>query len=107
MVALPWTAPVIKPLELTAATWSFVLNHVTFAAGELPPDPLIRVAEAWTEVPETMGLVAIVTDNEVGGAVEVPDPPQPARINKRIAKADDRIGDSFVAQTFEGKSSIR
>jgi len=68
---------------------------------------LIRVAEAWTEVPETMGLVAMVTDNDDGGAVvEEPDPPHPVRINQKVARiADrDRISDSFVAQTFEGGS---
>jgi hypothetical protein len=68
---------------------------------------LIRVADAWTEVPETMGLVAMVTDNEDGGAVvEEPDPPHPLRIKQKVVRvaAGDRIGDSFVAQTLRGSS---
>jgi hypothetical protein len=71
---------------------------------------LFRVADAWTEVPETMGFVAMVMDNDDGGAVvEEPDPPQPVRINQKVARTEDRdrIGDSFVAQTFEGEFTIR
>lgn len=82
MTELPVRPPLIKPVELTAATSVFELDHETLEAAE----PLI-VAVACTEVPDTIVLAARVTEMEEGGAVvEEPDPPQAATVSETLAR---------------------
>ena len=70
MVALPCSAPVIKPVELIDATAGLELDHVTLDAGE----PSI-LAEACTEVPDAMGLVGtVIVTEDSAVAVKVTEP---------------------------------
>jgi len=77
IVAVPVRAPVTRP-ELTEATVEFELDHVTFDAGELPPEPSLILAVACTEVPDAMEAVGrVITSDEAGSvavAVKVTEP---------------------------------
>jgi hypothetical protein len=75
IVAVPTRAPVIRP-ELTEATMEFEVDHVTFGAGELPPEPSLILAVACTEVPDAIEVVgSVITRDEPGSVVESPPPP--------------------------------
>jgi hypothetical protein len=86
MVALPLRAPVTRP-ELTVATVGSELDHVTFDAGELPPEPLLMLAVACTEVPDAIEVVgSVITRDELGPVGEPPPPPHPAKASDNIAR---------------------
>jgi hypothetical protein len=85
MIAVPSRAPVTKPVELTAATEEFELDHVTFSAGE----PLI-LAAACTEVPDAIGFVGRVIEREGEGSVFEP-PPQAARVRQNAAPMAETV----------------
>ncbi len=89
MVAVPLRAPVTRP-ELTEATAGFELDHVTFDAGELPPEPSLILAVACTEVPDAMEAVgSVITRDELGSDVE-PPPPHAARASEKPARIPER-----------------
>ena len=93
MVAVPLRAPVTRP-ELTEATAGFELDHVTFDAGELPPEPSLILAVACTEVPDAMEAVgSVITRDELGSDVE-PPPPHAARASEMPPRIPEthRIG---------------
>src|SRR5688500_3131100 len=78
IVVVPLRAPVTRP-ELTEATMGFELDHVTFGAGELPPDPSLILAVACTEVPDATGevvgsAITRVEGSSAADAVNVTDP---------------------------------
>ena len=77
IVALPFFAAVMRPVDVIAATLRSLLDHVTFCAGVLP-ELLVTVAVAWTEVPDGIVGAAMAIDR-VDGPVVDPPPPQPAR----------------------------
>jgi hypothetical protein len=89
MIAVPCSAPVTKPAELTAATVEFELDHVTLVAGVLPAASVV-LADACTEVPDAIGFVGMVIDREEEGPVLEP-PPQAARVRQSAAPIAETV----------------
>jgi len=87
---------VINPEASISATDGAELDQVTPDAGDVLPEASVIVAEAWTDVPDAIEIVATVIES-VGdwplGPVEPdpPDPPQAVRESAIVATAAGRI----------------
>ena len=69
------------------------LDHVTLAAGDVCPVASVIVAEACADVPDAIGLVAIVIESDGDcptGAVE-PDPPHAMTVSATVLRTPLRM----------------
>jgi hypothetical protein len=63
------------------------LDHVASDTGELPPEPLLMLAVACTEVPDAIDVVgSFISRDELGPVIEPPPPPHAAKTSDNAAR---------------------
>lgn len=102
MIAAPAFAAVSRPLDVTASTFLFELDQVTFEAGEVAPEASVMLATACTDVPEVIGDVGMVTES-VEGPLDEPPPPHPAARTQAVLKMNgfSRITHSYMLRGLQ------